>query len=154
MVIGKKGMDWPSVLMSTVFSAVLLLLGTMMIADVSNSVTLNGIKYTGTLDFYAVAERIMNSPDCAAWEEMYLGNTIVYQPHFGIIDIGKFNQERIENCIKDRNFKITLQQGSETISVANVDSFSKFKVVWTDIFPVKVQKNGVLYDGWLEVTIA
>jgi len=154
MVNGKKGMEWPAVMMSTVFSAVLLVLGVMMIADVSNSVTLNGIKYTGTLDFYAVAERIMNSPDCTAWEEMYSGNSIVYQPHLGIIDIEKFNQDRIASCIKDRNFKVTLQQGSEKISVANVDSFAKFKVIWTDIFPVKVQKNHVLYDGQLEVTIA
>lgn len=148
MVSGRKGWQWPTALLSMVFSMVLLIFGTMILADAAKAINVNDVKYQGTVNFYAVAARVMNSPDCAAWEEYYENG---YQPHLGIIDFNSFNQNRIENCIKDRNFAITLSHNGKTTYLERNPNDLKGAV--TEVFPVRVRENNKMYDGFLTMTI-
>ncbi len=150
MVINKRGMQWPAVLMSTVFSMILLIFGVMFVADVVKSVEVKNVDYIGHINYYALAERIMNSPDCAAWEEQFNTPSAVYTPHLGIIDAAKFEQTRISNCIKGNRFDMNLNYNKKKLSISRGDLPED---TTTDIFPVKVYENGVFYDGELEMAI-
>jgi len=150
-MVNKKGSGWPTQLLSTVFSLVLLLIGIFIMNDVIKFVDANEIKYTGTLNFYTVAARVMNSPDCAAWEESYPGQATIYQPHLGIIDISKFNNTKIQKCISGKDFLIVLSyNGREVSTEKNPNDLENAR---RDIFPVRVYDNEKMYDGMLKVTI-
>lgn len=153
MMMNKKGSDWPAALLSMIFSVVLLLFGTMIIIDVVKFAEVKSVDYIGNLNFYALSTRIINSPDCAAWEESFdSGNALSYKPRLGIIDITKFNGDRIQKCISGNKFLMTLSYNKKEVKIEK-DPGKLPGDTTREIYPVRVLENGMFYDGMLEMKI-
>lgn len=152
--MNKKGTEWPTVLVSTVFSMILLIIGVMMVADVVSSADVKSISITKGIGFNILAARVMNSPACAAWEEVFFpGDTVSYTPHAGIIDNDKFTQDRIEKCMKGKVFSLTLSYGNTKKVISNAADSSELSGAYEDDYSVRVRYNDKFYDGIMEVQI-
>src|SRR3989338_5226417 len=116
MISNKKAtMEWPTFLISTVFSMLLFIIGVFMIIDVAKTSNFEFQFHTEQLNYGLLASRVLNSADCLAWEEKTPNGYLV---RAGILDFGKFSADRIDSCISGKSYYV------EFVPLSKTDSFS------------------------------
>ena len=97
-------MEWPSFLISSIFSMLLFIIGVFMILNVANAGKIDIDPKLDALNYGLLASRVLNSADCLAWEEKTPDGYLV---HAGVIDANKLsNNENVRNCIFGKKYYI------------------------------------------------
>ena len=106
----KATMEWPSFLISSIFSMLLFIIGVFMILNVANAGKIDIDPKLDALNYGLLASRVLNSADCLAWEEKTPDGYLV---HAGIIDDSKFSSNRIKDCISGKTFVLAIYNPSD-----------------------------------------
>jgi len=152
-MIGKKGsLEWPTFLIKSIFSMLLFIIGIFMVIDVANA---NGISFDGTMQditFQINAARLIDSPDCWAWEEKVPGSYLV---HAGTIDTAKLNN--INSCLTHNGNKLPysyeikyISSGKSGIAASYGSLNTKHDEEW---IAVKIIDGGKTHDGLLHIEL-
>ncbi|MBD3263290.1 hypothetical protein GF374_02835 [Candidatus Woesearchaeota archaeon] len=109
----KKAVEWPMIMIYVIFTAILFIMGIFMIFSVADVSITDVDKDLDELYFTLLADRIINSADCAALQEIYtdeLGNT-KYQVRPGTVMWSKFysNADDISDCIGGKKLCFVLE---------------------------------------------
>ncbi|MEK6807781.1 MAG: hypothetical protein AABX75_02005 [Nanoarchaeota archaeon] len=159
----KATMEWPTFLISTIFSMLLFIIGIFMIFNVAKLGNINPDVKLDVLNYGLLASRVLNSADCLAWEEKTPNGYLV---HAGIIDSNKLSN--INDCISGKKDYVAVEwlshennvRASVVVSSLGVisdpsgimgsgftfDGQPLDKSKW-DYFAVKVFDGGKLHDG-------
>ena len=158
--MNKKGAEWPSFLISSIFSMLLFIIGIFIVLDVAKSTETTFKTDIAQLNFDSSAARVLNSADCLAWEEQTPAGYLV---HAGIIDTSKMQSNRLSGCLSGAKYYVEAKYNSVQLSAKNGGMIVSNDVIYVgttrvspdqdDWFAVKVYDNGNLYDGVAVVAV-
>ena len=149
----KKAVEWPVVMIYVIFTTILFIMGTFMVLKLLNISGATIDKNLDELKFTLLADRIINSADCVAWEEPITeGGLIKFQVRPGIVSFNKVFSGNITHCIKDTRYYLELADFDGDWSVStNPQLKDVFKV--KDTYFVQIHREGYaeLHDGALTI---
>jgi len=137
----KRGAEWPTFLIKSIFSLLLFIVGIMIIIGVVKSGDINFKNDLNYLKFQTETARLLNSASCWAWEENTPSGYLV---HAGVIDLSKL--DNINGCLSGVDYsyeiKYTAPDGIKTVTMSRGSGMT-----YSDLFGIKVVLNGNMYDG-------
>ncbi len=155
MIFGKRASDWLPAMMSVVLAAFLLIMVALMVLNIAGSIEVNKFKpLTSKLDYDLISARILNSPNCLAYEESYvdLDSHPKTQTHAGIISYDKLRATNLLDCLGNLEFEINLEDLEGNWDTGN-SRLSTKAITQEDKFFVKIHKVGEseLHNGILTI---
>jgi len=140
-------------------SMVLFVVGIVLITNTFAGADIKIKFQTRELDYGVLAQRLVSSSDCFAWEEQYtdVDGTLKNQVHAGTIDLDKVRRLGagvvLSNCLKGKKAAIELTDAQGTSLIQLTGDAGERPV--TDYYLVKVRKaDGSFTDGNLMVQIS
>lgn len=154
----KKAVEWPVVMIYVIFTTILFIMGTFMVLKLINVSGATVDRNLNELEFTLLADRMINSADCAAWEEQINAGGL-FQVRPGIISWDKlnFNSKNITSCVGNKKYSLELTDldGNWELTINNLGSN---KIIMQDTYFVQIHKggydefhNGVLTIGFAEL---
>ncbi len=161
MMRNKKGSGWLTFFVNHILSMILIVLAVLMLGTVIKGVTDKSISYdVKDLHYNLLATRILDSADCLAYTEPYLGDIVngnaqgYYRVRAGIIDMDKFGTWA--DCLGSPSVAaiLTLDDftngNSATSNPGGATLSSSFK---SDYYFVKIYDSGEFHDGIIKISI-
>lgn len=154
LIRSKKGQDMPSESEYTIYfiiAAIIIGLFAMLLTiavsnyRTSTSIIADDLKTT-------IAEyRLLNSPDCFAYEDKGLKRT-----YPTTIDIGKFTQERLDSCMGQLGYGICFNlelknMGDKSVKDIKTKNYKSPKSIMTEDWPVNVIDKDNIYPAVLRI---
>ncbi len=162
MKLNKKGTFWISEFAYLIFSGILLLFGMIIIVTFLFSTLSAADAQDEEVKLHIDSARIINSPDCFAWEETIGDQRIV---HAGILDFDKMTSSfdsiqiwtgtsRLQKCFYDRTFSVRVDfiYGEDLFDMTFANAPAK-DLSRIERFYVLVNKDEALHPAMLEVRL-
>lgn len=144
-LFNRRASDWLPALVSVVLAAFLMIMVSLMMLNITGSVDARDFAApTSKLNFDLMSARILNSPDCLAWEEVYvdLDSHEKIQTHMGIINYDKLTGANLDNCLGDKDYQISLKDLDGDVWTTSTPKSRGTASGIEDMFFVNIRKIG------------
>ena len=148
--MNKKAVEWPVVMIYVIFVAIMLLIGIFMIFKI---VGVTHLKVVDTnldeLKLTLLAERVLSSPDCLAYEEAYyIGEDIKFQVRPGIVDWSKAGED-INECLSGKDYYLHVEDLEGEWGSISIGTDDEIKI--QDTYFIKIRNGNQIHSGRLTI---
>jgi len=146
----KKGqVEAPGVMIYTLFVInFLFLAGVLMVLDLAEDADASVDFLTENLEHDVLSHRLINSADCLAYEEQTPAG---YQVRAGIIDMGKLNKGRLDRCLGNTPYAITITDLESQQTQAISSGSPELSI--TDYYFIKINQNTIQSNGVIKIEV-